>query len=72
MLEALACGVPVAAYPVPGPLDVIGSAPIGVLDNDLTAACHSALQLSREACRNYALSRSWRACTEQFLSNLPA
>jgi glycosyltransferase involved in cell wall biosynthesis len=72
MLEALACGVPVAAYPVPGPLDVIGSAPIGVLDNDLTAASHSALQLSREACRNYALSRSWRACTEQFLSNLPA
>ncbi|HEX3943087.1 MAG TPA: glycosyltransferase family 1 protein [Rhizomicrobium sp.] len=71
MLEALACGVPVAAYPVPGPLDVIGSAPIGVLDNDLAAACHSALQLSREACRNYALSRSWRACTEQFLSNLP-
>jgi glycosyltransferase involved in cell wall biosynthesis len=71
MLEALACGVPVAAYPVPGPLDVIGSAPVGVLDNDLAAACHSALGLSREACRNYALSRSWRACTEQFLSNLP-
>ena len=71
ILEALACGVPVAAYPVPGPLDVIGSAPVGVLDNDLAAACHSALGLSREACRNYALSRSWRACTEQFLSNLP-
>jgi glycosyltransferase involved in cell wall biosynthesis len=72
MLEALGCGVPVAAYPVPGPLDVIGSAPVGILNNDLAAACRGALHLSREACRNYAISRSWRACTEQFLSNLPA
>jgi glycosyltransferase involved in cell wall biosynthesis len=71
VLEALACGIPVAAFPVPGPMDVIGSAPVGVLDNDLAAACRSALPLSREACRNYALARSWRACTEQFLSNLP-
>jgi glycosyltransferase involved in cell wall biosynthesis len=71
MLEALACGVPVAALPVPGPLDVIDSDLVGVLDNDLAAACRGALNLSRDACRAYAVTRSWRACTEQFLSNLP-
>lgn len=71
VLEALACGVPVAAFPVPGPLDVIGDAPAGVLDYDLGAACRRALAIPREACRAFALTRSWRACTEQFLSNLP-
>jgi glycosyltransferase involved in cell wall biosynthesis len=71
MLEALACGVPVAALPVPGPLDVIDSDLVGVLDNDLAAACRGALNLSRDDCRAYAVTRSWRACTEQFLSNLP-
>jgi glycosyltransferase involved in cell wall biosynthesis len=71
MLEALACGVPVAALPVPGPLDVIDSDLVGVLDNDLAAACRGALNLSRDACRAYSVTRSWRACTEQFLSNLP-
>jgi glycosyltransferase involved in cell wall biosynthesis len=71
MLEALACGVPVAALPVPGPLDVIDSDVVGVLDNDLAAACRGALNLSRDDCRAYAITRSWRACTEQFLSNLP-
>jgi glycosyltransferase involved in cell wall biosynthesis len=72
VLEALACGTPVAAFPVPGPADVIGSASVGVLDEDLLAACRKALAISREACRAFALTRSWRACTEQFLSNLPA
>jgi glycosyltransferase involved in cell wall biosynthesis len=71
LLEALACGVPVAAFPVPGPLDVIGDAPAGVLDEDLGAACRRALTIPRDACRAFALTRSWRACTEQFLSNLP-
>jgi glycosyltransferase involved in cell wall biosynthesis len=72
MLEALACGVPVAAYPVQGPRDVIGDAPVAALDDDLKAACLSALTIPRETCRSFAMSRSWRACTEQFLSNLPA
>ncbi len=72
MLEALACGVPVAAFPVPGPLDVIGDAPVGVLDEDLGVACRRALAIPRDACRAFALTRSWRACTEQFLSNLPS
>jgi glycosyltransferase involved in cell wall biosynthesis len=72
MLEALACGVPVAAYPVQGPRDVIGDAPVASLDEDLKLACLRALDIPREACRAFAVSRSWRACTEQFLSNLPA
>jgi len=72
VLEALACGTPVAAFPVPGPADVIGTSTVGVLDNDLAAACRRALAIPRESCRAFALTRSWRACTEQFLSNLPA
>jgi len=72
VLEALACGTPVAAFPVPGPADVIGSAPVGALDNDLEAGCKKALTISREDCRTFALTRSWPACTEQFLANLPA
>jgi glycosyltransferase involved in cell wall biosynthesis len=71
LLEALACGVPVAAYPVLGPKDVIGSAPVAVLDDDLRAACLRALDIPRDAARAFALTRSWRACTEQFLANLP-
>lgn len=72
MLEALACGVPVAAFPVQGPRDVIGDAPVAALDDNLKAACLRALAIPRETCRAFALGRSWRACTEQFLSNLPA
>ena len=71
MLEALACGVPVAAFPVQGPRDVIGDAPIAALDEDLQKACLRALQIPRDECRAFALTRSWRACTDQFLSNLP-
>lgn len=70
MLEALACGVPVAGFPVQGPLDVVGSAPIAVLDDDLKSACMRALAIPREQCRRFALAHSWRACTGQFLSNL--
>jgi len=71
LLEALACGVPVAAYPVQGPLDVIGDDKVGVLHEDLRQACLSALNIPREDARAFALTRSWRACTEQFLANLP-
>ena len=69
-LEALACGTPVAAFPVMGPIDVIADRPIGVLDNDLRRACIGALSLSREACRNFALSYSWENSTRQFIGNL--
>ncbi|WP_029348974.1 glycosyltransferase family 1 protein [Bosea sp. 117] len=75
MLEALASGLPVAAFPVAGPRDVIGHALIGpdrvgVLDNDLRAAALAALDIDRDAARRFALRHSWRACTEQFLGNI--
>jgi glycosyltransferase involved in cell wall biosynthesis len=70
LLEALASGVPVAAYPVAGPLDVIGSAPVGCLDEDLAEAVAKAQTLSPDACRTHALRFSWRRSAEQFLCNL--
>ncbi len=69
-LEALACGVPVAAYPVTGPRDVIAAVPVGALDNDLRHACLNALGLSRKACREVALSFSWENSARQFIENL--
>ena len=68
-LEALACGVPVAAYPVPGPQDVIGSNPVGVLDEDLKSAGIRALSISRAACRKFALTQSWERSAAQFISH---
>lgn len=70
LLEALACGVPVAAYPVPGPLDVIGADGPGVLDHDLRAAAIGALRISREAARSHALKFSWKHVAQVFLGNL--
>ena len=70
LLEALACGTPVAAYPVQGPLDVLGDADIAVLDEDLRSACLEAHAIPRERCRAFALARSWRASTMEFLDNL--
>jgi glycosyltransferase involved in cell wall biosynthesis len=71
LLEALASGTPVAAYPVTGPIDVIGSAPVGVLDDDLRAAALRALDIPRPASRAYAERFSWAASTDQFLAYLP-
>ena len=68
-LEALACGVPVAAYPVPGPQDVVGGNPVGVLDENLRFACLEALTISRAACRAFALTQSWERSALQFISN---
>jgi glycosyltransferase involved in cell wall biosynthesis len=71
-LEALACGTPVAAFPVTGPLDVIADHPVGALDADLRSACIRALGISREACRSFALERSWENSARQFIGNLTA
>jgi glycosyltransferase involved in cell wall biosynthesis len=70
LLEALASGVPVAAFPVTGPRDVIGSAPVGVLHEDLREACLAALDLSRDDCRAFAMERSWEASAQAFLDNI--
>ena len=69
-LEALACGTPVAAFPVTGPKDVIADHPIGAIDQDLRTACLRALTMSRETCRNFALERSWENSARQFVGNL--
>lgn len=69
-LEALACGVPVAAYPVTGPIDVIAGHPIGLLNEDLRTACLDALNVSKQACRDFALERSWDNCAKLFLGNI--
>ncbi|OJY71014.1 MAG: alpha-mannosyltransferase [Rhodospirillales bacterium 70-18] len=72
ILEALACGTPVAAFPVTGPKDVLAGAPgpVGAIDTDLRAAALTALAADRAACRAHAERFSWRACAETFLSHL--
>jgi len=69
LLEALACGVPVAAFPVMGPRDVIGDSGAGVLSEDLRQAALDALQIPGERCRERALEFSWASCARQFLDN---
>jgi glycosyltransferase involved in cell wall biosynthesis len=72
ILEALACGTPVAAYPVTGPMDVMANASgtIGAMNVDLRTAALEALRADRAACRAHAERYSWRACAEIFLSHL--
>jgi glycosyltransferase involved in cell wall biosynthesis len=70
MLEALASGVPVAAYPVQAPKDVITDANVGILSEDLQQAAMSALALNPQICRHYAQEYTWEKCTQQFVDNL--
>jgi len=70
MLESLACGTPVAAFPVHGPIDVIGDSGAGALDNDLRAACLKALDIDRGHARAYAEKFSWNESIRQFESYL--
>jgi glycosyltransferase involved in cell wall biosynthesis len=69
LLEALASGLPVAAFPVPGPADVVGAG-VGVLSEDLGAAALAALDIPGSRCREYSLSMNWSASTGQFLDNV--
>jgi hypothetical protein len=66
----LACGLPVAAFPVMGRLDVIGQSGCGRLDRDLRRAALDALEISREKCRAYALTFTWHESARQFFDNI--
>ncbi len=68
MVEALACGTPVAAFPVTGPLDVLEDGVTGVMDADLRSACLQALELDRQACAQWARGQTWRASAQEFLA----
>jgi glycosyltransferase involved in cell wall biosynthesis len=70
MLEAIACGTPVAAYPVTGPIDVLKDSPAASLQDDLRAACLAALAIPREVARAEALKNSWEAASRQFEAHL--
>ena len=70
LLEAMACGVPVAAFPVTGPIDVVQQGKTGILHQDLRQAVLEALQLDPADCIAYAKQHSWRSWTERFVSLL--
>jgi glycosyltransferase involved in cell wall biosynthesis len=70
LLEALASGLPVAAFPVTGPRDVIGTAPVGALNEDLRIACLSALTISKQACVAFAAAHSWEVSARAFVENI--
>jgi glycosyltransferase involved in cell wall biosynthesis len=70
LLEALASGCPVAAYPVTGPLDIVGDTQCGVLSEDLRQAALGALEVPREEARSRARAYSWDECAAQFLAHL--
>lgn len=70
LLESMACGTPVAAFPVPGPLDVVGDSGAGVLLTDLREACLEALKVPREAALARAAMFTWERATEQFVGAL--
>jgi glycosyltransferase involved in cell wall biosynthesis len=71
LLEAMACGTPVAAYPVTGPLDLFSCTDVAALDDDLGKAMERALGIDRTACRTFAERHSWAAATEQFMAAMP-
>ena len=70
LIEAMACGVPVAAYPVTGPKDIIENGVNGWVDGDLAYAIEKALTVSPQSCRSFAEKFSWERATKQFASNL--
>ena len=70
LLEALASGVPVAAFPVTGPRDVLGSAPVGALNDNLLEACMAALRIAPQACLEFAADHTWEASARAFIENM--
>ena len=70
MVEAMACGLPVAAYPVAGPIDVVGESDAGVLDHDLQQACLQCLDIPRARAVARAAGFTWAIASEQFASAL--
>jgi len=70
LLEALASGTPVAAFPGSGPRDVIGQAPVGALNDDLREACLQALRISRQDCLEFAVRHTWAASARAFIDNM--
>ncbi|HKJ18214.1 MAG TPA: glycosyltransferase family 1 protein [Xanthomonadales bacterium] len=70
MIEAMACGLPVAAYPVTGPINVVESGVTGILDDDLKRAAMLALELDPQVCIDHARQLSWPNATRQFEQNL--
>jgi glycosyltransferase involved in cell wall biosynthesis len=70
MLEAMACGVPVAAFPVRGPVDIVKPGETGYLSENLQDAALKALTLDPEKCREYALQFSWKKSAQHFIDNL--
>lgn len=70
MVEAMACGLPVAAYPVAGPIDVVGHSGAGVLHDDLRLACLEALKIPRGVALSHAAQFTWSAATRQFFDHL--
>lgn len=70
LLEAMACGVPVAAFPVQGPQDVIKQGVTGYMDKNLSVAIKKALRLDRDECARYAANFTWKKCTDTFESYL--
>jgi glycosyltransferase involved in cell wall biosynthesis len=70
LLEALASGLPIAGFPVAATRDVIGAAPVAVLDADLRSACLRALAIPRALCRQYAETLTWEASAQCFVRNI--
>jgi glycosyltransferase involved in cell wall biosynthesis len=71
LLEAIACGTPVAAFPVTGPADVVVDGVNGALDPDLGAAIDRALAVKRASCRQFAEANGWRAIAQRFIAHQP-
>lgn len=70
LLEAMSCGIPVAAFPVTGPIDVVDNGVSGILSEDLREACLQAMDLKAEDCIDYASGFSWEHSAQTFLDNL--